>query len=41
MKLFNGKLVILVKSTEKAGDIKVNVSGKGLKTANLMLKAKK
>jgi beta-galactosidase len=41
MKLFNGKLVILVKSTEKAGDIKVNVSGKGLKTASLMLNAKK
>ena len=31
MKLFSGKLVILVQSTEVAGDIKLSVTGKGLK----------
>ena len=40
MKLFNGKLVILVKSTEDAGNIKVNVGGKGLKSASLNLSSK-
>jgi beta-galactosidase len=32
MKLFSGKLVVLIQSTEKAGKIKVTVSGKGLQT---------
>ena len=39
MKLFSGKLVILVQSTEEAGDIELTVKGKGLKTATLTLEA--
>lgn len=37
MKLFSGKLVVLVQSGIKAGKINVEVSGKGLKGANLNL----
>ena len=39
MKLFSGKLVVLVKSTEKPGDIKLKVTGKGLKSAEISLKS--
>ena len=39
MKLFNGKLVVLVQSTNEAGDIELTVTGKGLKTAKLSLKS--
>lgn len=38
MHLFSGKLVVGIQSTEKAGDIKVIVSGKNLKTATIDLK---
>ncbi|MDD3321518.1 MAG: DUF4982 domain-containing protein [Paludibacter sp.] len=41
MKLFSGKLVVLVQSDTKVGDIKLIVKGKGLKTANLNLKSEK
>lgn len=37
MKLFSGKLVVLVQSDTKAGTINLNVSGVKLKSANLML----
>ena len=37
MKLFNGKLVVLVQSTNEAGDIELIVTGKGLKTTKLSL----
>ncbi len=39
MKLFSGKLVVLVQSSTKPGDIQLKVSGKGLKTANVTLKS--
>jgi len=39
MKLFSGKLVALVQSAEKAGNITLTVKGKGLKTAKLTLNA--
>ncbi|WMI68561.1 DUF4982 domain-containing protein [Mangrovimonas sp. YM274] len=39
MKLFSGKLVVLVQSTTQAGDIELTVSGKGLKTGKLTLKS--
>ena len=39
MKLFNGKLVVLVQSTHDAGDIELTVTGKGLKTTKLSLKS--
>ncbi|GAB2547405.1 DUF4982 domain-containing protein [Rufibacter soli] len=41
MKLFSGKLVVLVQSGEKAGDIALEVKGKGLQTGELKLKAVK
>lgn len=41
MKLFSGKLVVLVQSAKKAGTITLEVTGKGLKTARLTLSAKK
>ncbi|AKQ46431.1 beta-galactosidase [Rufibacter radiotolerans] len=41
MKLFSGKLVVLVQSGEKAGDIELEVKGKGLQTGELKLKAVK
>ena len=37
MKLFSGKLVVLIQSTEDAGEIKLTVSGKGLKTGKIAL----
>lgn len=40
MKLFNGKLVVLVQSTKLAGDIKLEVASKGLKTAAMNIQAK-
>ncbi len=39
MKLFSGKLVVLVQSTENSGEINLQVEGKGLKKAKLGLKA--
>jgi beta-galactosidase len=41
MKLFSGKLVVLVKSTTTAGDIKLEVNGGGLKSGKLILAAAK
>ncbi|MNX49177.1 hypothetical protein D3C86_797730 [compost metagenome] len=37
MKLFSGKLVVLVKSTTTAGDVKLEVNGAGLKSGKLIL----
>jgi len=37
MKLFSGKLVVLVQSKEEAGEIKLSVSGKGLKKGKITL----
>jgi len=39
MKLFSGKLVVLVQSTEDAGNIKLIVTGKGLKTGKTSFKS--
>ena len=39
MKLFSGKLVVIVQSTEEAGDIKLSVKGEGLQGAEVSLKA--
>ena len=39
MKLFSGKLVVLVKTTKEAGKIALKVSGKGLKTGKLELES--
>ena len=39
MRLFSGKLVVLVQSDNKPGIIELNVSGKGLKTAKINLQA--
>lgn len=38
---FNGKVLLILKSTRKAGNIRVKLSGKGLKSANLKLRAVK
>ncbi|PRY55152.1 beta-galactosidase [Arcticibacter pallidicorallinus] len=40
MKLFNGKLVVLVQSGNKAGPIKLSVKGSKLKSAELALRAR-
>ena len=40
MKLFNGELVVGIQTSNKAGDITLKVSGKGLGTANIILKSK-
>ncbi|WP_207531625.1 DUF4982 domain-containing protein [Desertivirga arenae] len=40
MKLFSGKLVVLVQSTSKAGDIQLRVEGKGLQAGIIDLKSK-
>jgi len=40
MKLFNGKLVVLVQSKTSAGDIKLSVEGKGLKASEVVIQAK-
>ncbi|MDD2256362.1 MAG: DUF4982 domain-containing protein, partial [Bacteroidales bacterium] len=39
MKLFSGKLVVLVESSEQIGSIQLTVRGKGLKSADLHLEA--
>lgn len=39
MHLFSGKLVVLVQASETADTIRLTVKGKGLKAANLILKA--
>lgn len=41
MKLFSGKLVVLVKSTKEAGKIELKVSGKGLQKGSIELKSYK
>ena len=40
MKLFSGKLVVLVQSSENPGDIELTVSGKGLKAGKINIPAK-
>ncbi len=40
MRLFHGRLVIGVQTTDKAGSINVKVTGKGLKSASLNLQSK-
>ena len=40
MKLFSGKLVMIVQSSTKVGDIKISVSAKGVKAASLHLQSK-
>jgi beta-galactosidase len=40
MKLFSGKLVVLVQSTEEAGKIELSVTGKGLKSGKIALSSK-
>ena len=39
MKLFSGKLVVLVKATDKTGSIELNVTGDGLESGHLKLNA--
>ncbi|WP_346238815.1 DUF4982 domain-containing protein [Niabella insulamsoli] len=39
MKTFGGKLVVLVQSTKEAGDMKLTITGKGLKKAGLSLRS--
>ncbi|PKQ61397.1 beta-galactosidase [Labilibaculum filiforme] len=39
MKAFSGKLVVLVQSDTKAGEIKLQVNGKGLKTGRILIKS--
>jgi beta-galactosidase len=39
MKAFSGKLVVLVQSSETAGDIKLEIESKGLKKASLSIKS--
>ncbi len=41
MKAFSGKLVVLVQSTDKPGDIELQVSGRGLRTQKIKLKSQK
>lgn len=41
MKLFSGKLVVLIQSTEATGNIELSVSGKGLKKGSLFLRSYK
>ena len=41
MKLFSGKLVVLVKATTIAGDVKLEVNGAGLKSGKLSLVSEK
>ncbi|WP_339917795.1 DUF4982 domain-containing protein [Yeosuana marina] len=40
MKLFSGKLVVLVQSTKEVGEMELIVSGKGLKPASIKFKTK-
>ncbi|MCX2680531.1 DUF4982 domain-containing protein [Galbibacter sp. EGI 63066] len=39
MKLFSGKLVVIVQSSSEAGKIELSVKGKGLKSAEIVLKS--
>jgi beta-galactosidase len=39
MKLFSGKLVVLVQSSTETGEIELSVTGKGLKSARLSLQS--
>jgi beta-galactosidase len=39
MKLFSGKLVVLVQSTSETGKIQLSVSGKGLKKGKITLQS--
>ena len=41
MKLFSGKLVVLVQSEKEPGEINLKVSGKGLKSESLSIQSKK
>ncbi len=41
MKLFSGKLVVIVQSSTEGGDIELNITGKGLKTGTVTLKSLK
>ncbi len=41
MKLFSGKLVVIVQASKKEGDIELTVTGKGLLTGKLSLSSKK
>ncbi len=41
MKLFSGKLVVMVQASKKEGDIELTVTGKGLLTGKLSLSSKK
>ena len=41
MKLFSGKLVVIVQASKKEGDIELTVTGKGLKTGKLSISSKK
>jgi beta-galactosidase len=41
MKAFSGKLVVLVQSTNEAGEIELTVNGKGLKAGRALLQTKK
>ncbi|WP_159516942.1 hypothetical protein [Sunxiuqinia indica] len=40
MRLFSGKLVVLVQSTEQTGDITLLVTGKGLKSGKVTIESK-
>lgn len=40
MKLFNGRLVVLVQSMQKAGEAQLTVSGKGLKNGSVVIHSK-
>ncbi len=41
MKLFNGKLVVLVQSTQQAGEVALTVKGKRLKSGKVLIHTKK
>jgi beta-galactosidase len=41
MKLFSGKLVVIVQASKEEGNIELSVTGKGLKTGKLSLNSKK
>ena len=41
MKLFSGKLVVLLQATNEAGEIELEVKGKGLKTGKVVLNSEK
>jgi hypothetical protein len=40
MKVFGGQLVVTLQSAEKAGVIRLQVSGKGLQAGNVQIMAK-